>query len=74
MSINPKMHNAGMKHLVGIAPPTAIPMMAATRRRDSIFLSNVPDHLPSLAFGTKGCSAADMPKVPKAWELGQSAR
>ena len=35
---------------------------------------NVPDHLLPLAFGTKGCSAADVPKVPKAWELGGSAR
>ena len=38
------------------------------------FLANVPDDLLPLAFGTKGCSAADVPKVPKAWELGQSAR
>jgi hypothetical protein len=38
------------------------------------FLPNVPDHLLPLAFGTKACSAGDVPKVPKAWELGQSAR
>jgi len=46
-------------------------------RRDrisSIHIPNVPDDLLPLAFGTKGCSAADVPKVPKAWELGQSAR
>jgi len=38
------------------------------------FLPNVPDHLLPLAFGTKACSAGDVPKVPKAWELGESAR
>jgi hypothetical protein len=37
-----------------------------------IFWQNVPDHLPPLAFGTKGCSAADVPKVPKAWWLSAS--
>jgi predicted NAD/FAD-binding protein len=42
-------------------------------RRD-YSLANVPDHLPPLAFGTKGCSAADVPKVPKAWWLSGSAR
>ena len=35
--------------------------------------ANVPDDLLPLAFGTKGCSAADVPKVPKAWELSASA-
>jgi len=44
------------------------------RLRACMFLANVPDDLLPLAFGTKGCSAADVPKVPKAWELGQSAR
>ena len=34
----------------------------------------VPDDLLPLAFGTKACSAGDVPKVPKAWELGPSAR
>jgi len=38
----------------------------------NFFLPNVPDHLPPLAFGTKGCSAADVPKVPKAWWLSAS--
>jgi hypothetical protein len=37
-------------------------------------LPNVRDDLPPLAFGTKGCSAADVPKVPKAWWLGPSPR
>ena len=32
-----------------------------------IFCSNVPDDGSPLAFGTKGCSAADVPKVPQAW-------
>ena len=39
-----------------------------------IDLSNVPDHLLPLAFGSKACSAGDVPKVPKAWELGASVR
>jgi hypothetical protein len=30
-------------------------------------LPNVPDDGSPLAFGTKGCSAADVPKVPQAW-------
>jgi hypothetical protein len=37
-----------------------------------IILPNVPDDLPPLAFGIRGCSAAEMPKVPKAWWLGPS--
>jgi len=39
----------------------------------TFLLANVPDHLLPLAFGTKACSAGDVPKVPKAWELGASA-
>ncbi|MFA7346102.1 MAG: hypothetical protein WC003_17530, partial [Terrimicrobiaceae bacterium] len=35
-----------------------------------ILLPNVRCHLPPLAFGTKACSAGDVPKVPKAWWLG----
>jgi hypothetical protein len=31
---------------------------------NNIFLANVPDHLLPLAFGTKACSAGDVPKVP----------
>ncbi len=31
---------------------------------------NVGCHLLPLAFGTQACSAGDVPKVPKAWELG----
>ena len=42
--------------------------------RSDIFSANVPDDLLPLAFGTKACSAGDVPKVPKAWELGPSAR
>jgi len=34
---------------------------------DGVFLANVPDDRSPLAFGTKGCSAADVPKVPQAW-------
>ena len=37
-------------------------------------MPNVRGHLLPLAFGTKGCSAADVPKVPKAWELGGPLR
>jgi len=37
-------------------------------------LPNVPDDLLPLAFGAKACSADDVPKVPQAWQLGQSAR
>ncbi len=37
-----------------------------------IYFPNVPDHLLPLAFGTKACCAGDVPKVPKAWELGAS--
>ena len=40
--------------------------------QDSFDFSNVPDHLLPLAFGTKACSAGDVPKVPKAWELSAS--
>ena len=36
--------------------------------------ANVPDDLLPLAFGTKACSAGDVPKVPKAWELGGPPR
>ena len=36
--------------------------------------ANVTDHLLPLAFGTKACSAGDVPKVPKAWELSASVR
>jgi len=32
-----------------------------------VFLANVRDDRSPLAFGTKGCSAADVPKVPQAW-------
>jgi len=32
-----------------------------------IYSANVPDYLLPLAFGTKACSAGDVPKVPKAW-------
>ena len=32
-----------------------------------IILPNVPDDRSPPAFGTKGCSAADVPKVPQAW-------
>ena len=39
---------------------------------DLISSPNVPDHLLPLAFGTKACSAGDVPKVPKAWELSAS--
>ena len=35
--------------------------------RSHIFLANVRDDRSPPAFGTKGCSAADVPKVPKAW-------
>jgi len=35
------------------------------------FLANVQGHLPPLAFGTKACPAGDVPKVPKAWWLGE---
>jgi len=38
-----------------------------------MLFANVPDHLPPLAFGTQGCSAADVPKVPKVWWLSASA-
>jgi hypothetical protein len=31
-----------------------------------VFFGNVPDDLPPLAFGNQGCSATDVPKVPKA--------
>jgi hypothetical protein len=37
-------------------------------------LPNVPDDGSPLAFGAKGCYAADVQKVPKAWELGASVR
>ena len=37
-------------------------------------LPNVPDHLLPLAFGAEGAQAASVTKVPKAWELGGSAR
>jgi len=33
--------------------------------------ANVQGHLPPLAFGTKACPAGDVPKVPKAWWLGE---
>ena len=46
--------------------------MHGNRVKEDIFLANVPDHLLPPAFGTKGCSAADVPKVPKAWELSAS--
>ena len=39
-----------------------------------VMLANVPDDLLPLAFGTKACSAGDVQKVPKAWQLGPSAR
>jgi len=39
-----------------------------------IFSPNVTDDLPPLAFGIRGCTAAEMPKGPKAWWLGPSAR
>jgi len=32
-----------------------------------VCFANVRGHLLPLAFGTKGCSAADVPKVPQAW-------
>lgn len=38
------------------------------------FLSNVPDHLLPIAFGTRACFAGDVPKVPKARELCDSVR
>ena len=31
--------------------------------------ANVPGQVSPLAFGIRGCSAAEMPKVPKAWGL-----
>jgi len=37
-------------------------------------LPNVPGQVSPLAFGTKGCSAADVPKVPQAWGLAEPAR
>ena len=46
----------------------------ASQWRSSYFLANVRDDLPPLAFGTKACSAGDVPKVPKAWWLGRSLR
>jgi hypothetical protein len=49
-------------------------MTISYRRAIIIAFPNVPDHLLPLAFGTKGCSAADVPKVRNAWELGGSAR
>jgi len=33
--------------------------------------ANVQGHLPPPAFGIRACSAGEMPKVPKAWWLGE---
>jgi len=40
--------------------------------KEFLFCANVPDDLPPPAFGAKGCAAADVPKMPKAWWLGSS--
>jgi len=37
------------------------------KTNEDISIANVPDDGSPLAFGTKGCSAADVPKVPQAW-------
>jgi hypothetical protein len=42
--------------------------------RRHIIKANVPGQVSPLAFGTKGCSAADVPKVPQAWGLAAPAR
>ena len=39
-----------------------------------ILSANVPDQVSLLAFGTKACSAGDVPKVPKGQGLAASAR
>jgi hypothetical protein len=54
-------------------------MMIMTRKwvsgsEATFLLANVRGHLLPLAFGTKGCSAADVPKVPQALELGGPLR
>jgi len=36
------------------------------RVKDDVFLANVRCHLQPPAFGTKACSAGEMPEVPKA--------
>jgi len=54
---------------LGITPYSLAVAVAFKRRRrwSHIFLANVRDDRSPLAFGTKGCSAADVPKVPQAW-------
>ena len=42
--------------------------------RRHILSANVPDQVSLLAFGTKACSAGDVPKVPKGQGLAASAR
>jgi len=42
--------------------------------RERIFLANVRDEVSLLASGTKACSAGDVPEVPQAQGLAQSAR
>jgi len=71
-SIVPK--TAGKTVLIGSlwAGTLTMPEVALHFGHWIIFLSNVPDHLLPLAFGTKACSAGDVPKVPKAWELSAS--
>jgi len=55
---------------LGYAFRSAIPSLSHTTScgyRTFSTRSNVPDHLLPLAFGTKACSAGDVPKVPQAW-------
>jgi len=54
-------------------PPT-IANDVAIKEKSFISFPNVPGQVSPLAFGTKGCFAADVPKVPKAWGLTASAR
>jgi len=42
-------------------------------RGKRIFSANVPDEVSLLASGTKACSAGDVPEVPQAQGLAQSA-
>jgi len=56
-----------------VHPKRKSPKIANDAARFFIFVANVPDHLLPLAFVTKACSAGDVPKVPKAWELSASA-
>ena len=63
---------AGRDNAVMVRRSFVLDVIGFTTRRN--ILANVPSHRILLASGIRGCSAAEMPEVPKAEGLGPSAR